>query len=167
MRSLVVSLLAGLAAACATAGDDHAYEARSADGYSEERLDEQRWRIEYVGASYDAEDAVEQNLLRRAAELTVQSGYDWFAPADASLTEAPEIVVEARASQADRTAVWRPRWRRRDAHWWTDWDPRGAEVEPQAPPQSRGETRYAAVAEIVMGRGPAPEGAFSAAAIVR
>lgn len=47
-------------------------------GYSEERISENQYRVVFVGNPHTPPDRVEQFLLRRAAELTLQHGYDWF-----------------------------------------------------------------------------------------
>lgn len=158
------------APACATGGYQP-LSARSASGYSETRTGEASWRVEYVGESADTRETVERYMLRRAAEITIENGYDWFAPAQADVSEQSEIVVEAapppQVSSVD--SVWRPRWRRRNMLGWSDWDPRGptpSEHEPAPEGQSRIVNRYAATADIVMGRGAAPVNGFDARAII-
>lgn len=47
------------------------------DGYSEFRLDENRYRVQYRLENGDPQLA-EDWAMRRAAELTIQHGYDWF-----------------------------------------------------------------------------------------
>ncbi|WP_395646927.1 CC0125/CC1285 family lipoprotein [Terricaulis sp.] len=158
------------APACTTAGYRPQSE-RSAAGYSETRTGEASWSVEYVGASADSRETVERYMLRRAAEITLENGYDWFLPVRQDVTEQNEIVVEAppppRVSSAE--AVWRPRWRRRSMFGWSDWDPRGPAphanaAEPEAQ-QSRVVNQFAATADFTMGRGEAPAHAFDARAI--
>ena len=176
MKSRITVLaIAGLAvlatASCAT-DSYHAYEA--GEGYSEERLSETSWRVSFVGATIESQQAVEEQLLRRSAELTVQSGYEWFAPsAEAAPAEEAIVVTGVRAPAASvngADVVWRPRWRRRSASRWTDWDPQGAaaRAESAAPPepQAGSELRLGATAEITMGRGEAPAGAVDARAVL-
>ncbi len=55
-----------------TAADDKGY------GYSETRVEENRYRITYRGGGGVPADEVENYALMRAAELSVQNGYDWF-----------------------------------------------------------------------------------------
>jgi hypothetical protein len=160
MRRLL-ALLALAVAACAMPG---AYHARTADnsGYSEEQLGPRTWRVEYGGDQFDSAETVERNMLRRAAELTLANGYDWFTQGGQAVEG--EIVIEGRAPSAAASAVWRPRWRRRSRYEWTDWDPRGA------PPGHGGAIvateRYSASAEIFMGPSPAPSGAIDARAVL-
>jgi hypothetical protein len=161
IRIIVCAALA--LAACATPS---AYHARAEDqtGYAERQLSAEAWSVEYRGDRFDSADAVERHMLRRAAELTLQNGYDWFSQRDAMVES--EIVVEARAPQASIAAVWRPRWRRQSRFEWTDWDPRGAQPTDRAPPPPPASERFSAQAEIVMGRAPAPPGAFDARAVL-
>jgi hypothetical protein len=172
MRSCVLALaiLAGVGlAACAT-DSYHAYEA--GEGYSEQRLAEARWRVSFDGATYESQAAVEERLLRRAAELTVQSGYDWFAPVDQAVEEDIVVTGERTAAPAVNSAetVWRPRWRRRSASRWTDWDPQGALPTAQTAQASTTSAapaqRFSASAEINMGRGAAPAAAIDARAVL-
>lgn len=163
-RNLLASLALGAAlGACATSAPYEARAEGAAVGYSEQRLSEGRWRVEYRGGESTTQETVETYLLYRAAELTAASGYEWFTPADQTTDAESELVIEA--VQPRQSPVWRPLWRERGRFWWTDWMPRGpaASDRPQAPAaQSRFVERYAARAEIDMGRGAAPEDAFDA-----
>ena len=51
-------------------------------GYSESRLEPDRWRVNFVGNTMTSRETVEGYLLYRAAELTLQNGDDWFAMVD-------------------------------------------------------------------------------------
>ena len=63
-----------LAAGCATAGAGSAFHG----GFSEERLDEDEFWIGFAGnLSVDAA-ALDQSLLRRAAEVTRRNGFSYF-----------------------------------------------------------------------------------------
>lgn len=74
---LVMSVAASLAA-CATstpyqpAADGRGY------GFSEQRIEENRYRITFRGNSLTTREMVENALLFRAAELTLANGYDYF-----------------------------------------------------------------------------------------
>jgi len=166
--ALALAAIAGLATASCATDSYHAYGA--GEGYSEERLRETGWRVTFVGSTVESQQAVEQQLLRRAAELTMQSGYDWFAPRAQESHEEESVVVTGQRPQSDAAqAVWRPRWRRRSASRWTDWDPQGAVAPPlarAAPTEAATEARYSATAEIAMGHTPAPPDAFDARAIL-
>jgi len=47
-------------------------------GYSEQRIEQDRYRVTFSGNSSTTREMVESFLLYRAAELTVQEGYDYF-----------------------------------------------------------------------------------------
>ncbi|MFT4045196.1 MAG: hypothetical protein QM661_00710 [Solimonas sp.] len=73
---LLALAAAGALAACATATPyqpaDRGY------GYSEQRIEQNRYRVTFSGNSDTPKQTVENYLLYRAAELTLQSGYDYF-----------------------------------------------------------------------------------------
>ena len=47
-------------------------------GYSEQKIENERYRISFKGNSMTGRETVENYLLFRAAELTLQTGYDTF-----------------------------------------------------------------------------------------
>ena len=81
MKTMDLRLIAGLLAtavlaACATATP---YQpATDGYGYAEQRIENNRFRIVFNGNSETPRQTVETYLLYRAAELTLQSGYDYF-----------------------------------------------------------------------------------------
>ncbi len=79
MRLLTILSIAGLLAACAAAGPV-AYGPAGVDkfGYSETKIEDDRYRIVYRGSGGMPPEIVEDYALRRAAELALTSGYDWF-----------------------------------------------------------------------------------------
>ena len=48
-------------------------------GYSEQKIESNRFRVSFAGNSQTPRQTVENYLLYRAAELTLQAGYDYFA----------------------------------------------------------------------------------------
>jgi hypothetical protein len=79
MRILTVALLALALAGCAAAGPAQYGAAEGGRfGYEETRIEQDRYRIVYRGSGGMAPEMVEDYALRRAAELTVSAGYDWF-----------------------------------------------------------------------------------------
>ncbi|HEX6111455.1 MAG TPA: hypothetical protein VFZ10_04050 [Geminicoccaceae bacterium] len=72
--ALVLGLLL---AACAGAPTPY-QQARDGFGYSEQQIEENRYRVSFAGNSATTRQTVEDYLLYRAAELTVQTGHDWF-----------------------------------------------------------------------------------------
>lgn len=51
-------------------------------GYSSQQIEEDRYRVSFAGNSATPREAVENYLLFRAAEITVESGHDWFTVVD-------------------------------------------------------------------------------------
>ena len=51
-------------------------------GYTETRIEPNRWRVTFAGNTMTKRETVEGYLLFRAAELTLQNGDDWFAMVD-------------------------------------------------------------------------------------
>ncbi len=47
-------------------------------GYTDQRIAANRWRVTFTGNSVTPRETVETYLMRRAAEVTEQSGYRWF-----------------------------------------------------------------------------------------
>jgi hypothetical protein len=67
-------VIAALLAGCATP-----YQARGlTGGFSDTRLDANTFRVEFLGNAYTARERVETYLLRRAAEVTLAHGFDYF-----------------------------------------------------------------------------------------
>ena len=80
MKRFIAVLSLGLALAACTSGPTRYIPALDGDdmGYREQRIEEQRYRISFR-ANPDLKAAeVEDMALRRAAELTIQNGYQWF-----------------------------------------------------------------------------------------
>lgn len=72
LPGLLAALLAGCAVATPYQAADKGY------GYSEQRIESNRYRVTFAGNSDTPKQTVETYLLYRAAELTLQSGYDYF-----------------------------------------------------------------------------------------
>jgi hypothetical protein len=51
-------------------------------GYSEQQIEANRFRVEFAGNSLTSRQTVERYLLFRAAQLTVNNGFDWFQSVD-------------------------------------------------------------------------------------
>src|ERR1700679_1252731 len=79
IAAAAVAALGGLAA-CETATPYQPLNpaAASSGGYSDTKLEQDRWRVTFAGNSMTSRETVETYLLYRAAELTVAQGYDWF-----------------------------------------------------------------------------------------
>jgi hypothetical protein len=49
-----------------------------ASGFTENRIEADRWRVTYRGGGGASSAQVDDYALLRAAELTLENGYDWF-----------------------------------------------------------------------------------------
>jgi len=68
-----------LVAACVTAeGTPYAPAGGGDYGYSETRIEEDRYRVVFAGDGGTPPNIVENYALLRAAELTVENGFEWF-----------------------------------------------------------------------------------------
>lgn len=78
-RQLVGGTLLALAAALTACATATPYQPSTAGyGYDEQRIEQNRYRITFVGNSRTPKQTVENYLLFRAAELCLQAGYDYF-----------------------------------------------------------------------------------------
>lgn len=143
-------------------------------GYSEVRVEPNRFRVTFAGNSLTSRETVEGSLLYRAAELTLAQGYDWFA------------IVDRRTDQKTRTYIeptfgpgygygygygaWAPYWRYHGAGYgWRTWDPYWGGPFWGDSYDVRTIDRFEATAEIQMNRGPKPAtdpAAFDARSVV-
>jgi hypothetical protein len=85
MATLAASALAvalGLLLTACTSSPTPYQAAQGGFGYSEQRIEENRYRVSFAGNSATSRQTVEDYLLYRAAELTVQNGHDWFEVVD-------------------------------------------------------------------------------------
>jgi hypothetical protein len=168
-----IAALGVLLAACATATP---YQPNipgnaAAGGYSEIRLEPDRFRVTFSGNSRTSRETVESYLLYRAAELTIAQGFDWFATADRRTERTTRYQVDPdpfySSSYYGRWGWgWRPHWRYYGGPYgWRSWDPWGYDPFWANRMDVREINRYEATAEIVMGRGRKPAndpGAFDA-----
>jgi hypothetical protein len=67
-----------LLCACLSPTSYHAAKDRYDEGYFEEQLPDGRYKIQYRGNAVTTKDTVERSLIYRAAELTLEEGYDYF-----------------------------------------------------------------------------------------
>src|SRR5688572_16406254 len=81
---LAPALCALVLAACATPTpyQPNVQGQSTSGGYSDARIEENRFRVTFSGNSLTSRETVETYLLYRAAELTLSSGYDYFIIAD-------------------------------------------------------------------------------------
>jgi hypothetical protein len=144
MRRLVLSALAAASlTACVTPTVYQRAAGPGAVGYSEYRIEPGRYRVFFLGGSSAPPDQVMDFALRRAAELTLAQGFDWFSVADRYVqgvggSYGPQIGLGVGgANFGGRTAV-------------------GGSVSTGF--NLGGGPQLQATVEIMMGRGPMPPG---------
>jgi hypothetical protein len=130
-------------------------------GYTEERLSENQYRVVFTGNEHTAPALVEQFLLRRAAELHAQAGYDWFRPTNRVVEGRIRTIQTSRGKvRVSEGRLQQLGQLRRFLH-----APRAAACSsPSGADQSAVGEAVEASAEIVLGRAPVPqvEGALDA-----
>ncbi len=80
-RAAALALLLGCAGLLAACQSGPAYRERGPGesiGYTDLRLTENRYRVTYAGGNATTREEVEDYLLRRAAEITIDNGYSHF-----------------------------------------------------------------------------------------
>lgn len=76
IRSALIAAVALTLAACASMAPYGQASSPTGQGYSEQRIEQDRYRITYRGVGDQAR--VADYALLRAADLTIANGYDWF-----------------------------------------------------------------------------------------
>lgn len=158
--ALAVALAAGLAA-CGTATpyQPNIPGQATSGGYSEMRLEPDRWRVTFTGNTLTSRETVEAYLLFRAAELTTQQGYDWFAIVDRHTEREARTYVEPDPFYRPwyGYGFWRPHWRYYGHRFgWRTWDPFWGDPFWADRVDVRTVQKFEASAEIVMRRGAKP-----------
>ena len=170
-RLRLSAALAALAllGACATATPYQPAVDSSSRGYSEQQIENNRFRVQFAGNSLTDRKTVETYLLYRAAELTKLNGYDHFHVVHRD-TDAKSRIVPIGGGPyspyydhfyldyyyfGPRSAYYRYRPYMYDPFWprWGYYDPYWGAAE------YRESTSYIASAEILMGKGPKPDDA--------
>jgi hypothetical protein len=138
----------------------------SAGGYSETRIEPDRWRVTFAGNSMTSRDTVEAYLLFRAAEVTLQNGFDWFEMVDRSTSQSGRTYV----TPTGPYPFWAPTWRwRGHGFGWRTWDPFWGDPFWADSVDVQTVLQFEASAEIMTHKGAKPEGdarAFDAHGVV-
>jgi len=159
--ALAVTLSGAALAACETATPYQPLSSKNAQsgGYTETRIDTNRWRVTFQGNSLTSRGTVENYLLYHAAELTLSQGFDWFETTDRSTDKQTDTY----ALGGPYGYGWRPYWRFYGGvygrpYGWRGWDPYFGDpfFGPGWGPDFQTVERYEVSAEIVMGHGPKP-----------
>jgi hypothetical protein len=109
LKSLVLSAFAAIClSACVTATPYQPLATGTAQsgGYSETKVEQDRYRITFTGNSLTSRDVVENYLLHRAAELTLAQSKDWFMMADRGLAKSVQKIILQDPMM--RSHMWRP-----------------------------------------------------------
>lgn len=163
-RSLAVAALALSAAAlggCMTATPYQPYIAEGAagvhGGYSEQQLAPDLFLVRFHGNEMTSRERVEGYLLYRAAELTLQRGFDWFHP----VTSHTEHEIQTYTTTDPfyhpyyGYPYWRPYWSYyTHGYGWNYWDPRMGGPFWYNQVDVRTVEAFEATAEISMHKGP-------------
>ena len=170
MKHLALILTLALClSACATATPYQPLSKTSeqSGGYSETRVETDRWRVTFSGNSLTDRETVETYLLYRAAEMTIAQGYDVFMMADRGVASTKEKLVTQtlRPDPYWSMGYWRPAWRvyggyhgwRGGPYWGPYWGT-GLGYDPFWPDTIDVRTieKFEATAEIILSKGPKP-----------
>ena len=167
LKPVLLAMTAALAlSACATATPAGPAGEGSRYGYSDMRVDADRFRVSFAGNSVTSREQVEMGLLLRAAEVTLESGHDWFATVNRATDRDVRYSASPDPFYYDRySPFWGPSWRYYRRGYWSPWrDPFGPDMD------FREIDRYEATAEIVVGNGSKPAGdpnAFDAREVIQ
>lgn len=127
------------------------------EGYSDRQIETDRWQVTFAGNSMTSRDTVEKYLLFRAAELTVQQGDDYFVMADRDTDKKQRTYVNSFGPGP--YGYWGPSWRYYGRGFgWRSWDPFWGDPFFDRNIDVNTVEKYEASAEILMGKGPKPEG---------
>lgn len=179
-KSATFALAAALAVSLAACATPTPYQpvvrggtAATTGGFSELKLEPNRFRVNFQGNSLTTRETVEGYLLFRAAELTVQNGYDWFSIVERDTDKKTRSYVEPDPFYRPwygAYGFWRPSWRYYGGGYgWRSWDPFWGDPFWGDRVDVRTVEKFEASAEIVMERGKKPEGetaAFDARAVI-
>lgn len=139
--------------ACSTATPyQPATKTSSGYGYSDQRIENDRWRVTFAGNSLTTRQTVESYMLYRAAQLTLDNGFDWFDTVDRHTQGATEVIGTGDPWWGPYGPYWRPYWRFYGRGGWGAWGAGPGWGEWDATTI----TRYEASTEIVMHHGPKP-----------
>jgi hypothetical protein len=138
----------------------------SRTGYSDRQIDDSRFLVSFAGNSVTSRDTVERYLFFRAAELTLQRGFDYFVMADRDTNLQSRTYttpgIGSGFGYGGLGGYWGPSWRYYGRGFgWRSWSPFGGGYGGLGGPWAndfdvRTIDRYEATAEIVMRRGPIP-----------
>lgn len=171
--SRIAAAAASLAvlAGCTTATPYKPLGAPGADGgYASQQLDATHYRVSFIGNTLTSRQRVENFLLYRAAELTLQQGYACFTIVHRDTDR--DVTLRAQPygpSGFGYYRGWAPYWQLRGPWGWHSYDPwLGGPFYPRRY-DYRTVQSYRAMADIAVSRTPCPSTptTFDAAEVVR
>ncbi len=156
MFRLIITGAAALAiAACASSTPYGPASQGGGYGFTDQRIEQNRYRITFRGNSVTTRETVENALLYRAAELTVDQGYDYFIAVENSTEEQKSYSTTTEPAFYGRYGYGypfsRPYYGFPYYAYGFGWG------HPYYDSYTREITRYSAVAFVVMYRGAKPE----------
>jgi len=173
---LVSLALAAVLAACETATpyQPNVPGNATSGGFSDSRLEANRYRVTFAGNSLTSRETVEGYLLYRAAELTVAQGFDTFVIVDRRTERDRHSYVEPdplyHPWYGPGFGYWRPHWRYYGrGYGWRGWDPYWGDPFWADRVNVQTIEKFDASAEILMTHGPkdaADPKAFDARAVM-
>lgn len=163
IATVVALLLGGLAITSCTTATPYQPATGAGQyrqGYWDVQVESNRFRVSFAGNSLTNRETVERYLLYRAAELTIQQGFDHFILVNRDTETRTETYVDRSPSSrwgGGPWGHWRPYWRwYRPRYGWRSWDPFYDDPWWDRDMDVRTINRYEAMAEIVTGKGPKP-----------
>jgi len=120
-------------------------------GFTDQRLDQNHFRVTFQGNTVTARETVENYLLYRAAELTVSQGFDWFEAVERHTERDRQTYIDPLYGPG-LYGYWRPSWRAWGGYGWGAWGPYWGEASVNTV------QKFQASAEVVMQHGPKPTG---------
>jgi len=132
-------------------------------GFSDQQIEADRFAVTFAGNSYTSRETVERYLLFRAAELTLDRGYDHFILADRDTDKQTRTYTTPGFGGAyggfAGFGYWGPSWRYYGrGYGWRGWNPYFGDPFWDRSVDVRTVERYEASAEIIVGRGRKPAG---------
>jgi len=126
-------------------------------GYSEQRLTDNRFRVMFRGNEFTSRQQVENFLLFRAAEVTLQSGFDGFTMVTRATDPNVRTHVMGDPFGPGPWGYWGPSWRYYGRFGWRSWDPWMGDPFWADTMDVSTVTTFEASAEIVMYHGRRPD----------
>jgi hypothetical protein len=120
-------------------------------GFSDQKLDENHYRVQFKGNTDTPRQTVETYLLYRAAEITVAQGFDWFEAVQRHTDKQEDAWIESDPFYGPGYGwgYFRPYWSFYGPWGWGGWGPYWSDVHTTR--------QFEAMAEISLHHGPKPQ----------